>query len=117
MKEHIIDLLNRDFEIADIKAFLLEQGYSEADITQAIQSELEAREGQVAAIPAELGWRGLINCIGGAALLTSLMMGTNSAKYSGFLFFARLFFGLWFLGRGLYLITRPVSIYAGKTNR
>ena len=40
----VIDLLSRNFDLADIKDYLLEKGYSEGEIAAALEQQQTARE-------------------------------------------------------------------------
>ena len=44
INQQVIDLLNRNFELADIKDYLLQMGYSEDEIAPALEQQQTARE-------------------------------------------------------------------------
>jgi hypothetical protein len=44
INNQVIDLLNRNFELADIKDYLLQKGYPEGEIAAALEQQQTARE-------------------------------------------------------------------------
>ena len=103
------DLFNRQFQIADIKAYLAEKNYSIDEIENVI-SELKNKdvENSKNKISSKEGLRGIIFIISSLiiGILSFINLGDNDNKF--FIYF-KILLSISLLIYGLFLVTRPLK--------
>ena len=105
----INDLLNRQFEIPDIKQHLLSNGYSSEQIESSLNKVIEARNSGINShVTERQGLRGVGFIISGSLILLSILVFGNRSGDQVFTIL-RLVFGLLLLVFGIILATRPLK--------
>jgi VIT1/CCC1 family predicted Fe2+/Mn2+ transporter len=103
-----LSLLNRQFEIPDIKDHLRKEGYSEDEITTAFTDiREERREHNKEAVSRKTATRGFVYIIGGVFLLLAFQSGL---VYINKTFTTiRAIIAVALIAWGLWVITRPIK--------
>lgn len=105
----INDLLNRQFEIADIRQHLLSSGYTGEQIEAALIEVIAVRKRKISnQVSLQQGSRGMGFIVSGTLILLSILL-FDSRSTSQTFTTLRLIFGILLLTGGIILATRPLQ--------